>query len=63
VQLRRMATEPGRATKASETPTLKVGDAAPDFTLTSHTNAKFTLSEHRGTNVVVAFYPFAFTGT
>ena len=59
----RMATEKGRATKASETPTLKVGDAAPDFTLTSHRNEKFTLSDKRGTNVVIAFYPFAFTGT
>jgi peroxiredoxin len=58
-----METEKGRASKASETPTLKAGDAAPDFTLASHLNEKFTLSEHRGSNVVLAFYPFAFTGT
>jgi hypothetical protein len=59
----RMAIEKGRASKASETPTLKVGDPAPDFTLASHTGEEFTLSAKRGTNVVVAFYPAAFTGT
>ena len=57
-----MAIEKGRTSTASETPTLKVGDPAPDFTLTSHTGEQFTLSEKRGTNVVIAFYPFAFTG-
>jgi len=41
---------------------LKVGDAAPDFTLPS-TTGKFTLSEHRGKHsVVVGFFPAAFTG-
>jgi peroxiredoxin len=58
-----MATEKGRASKASETPTLRVGDQAPDFTLVSHRGEEFTLSAKRGTNVVLAFYPFAFTGT
>jgi peroxiredoxin len=58
-----MAIPTGRTSKAAETPTLKAGDTAPDFTLTSHTGDTFTLSEKRGTNVVLAFYPFAFTGT
>jgi peroxiredoxin len=42
---------------------LKVGDTAPDFTLTDTTGQKVTLSEFRGkSNVVLAFYVFAFTG-
>jgi peroxiredoxin len=57
-----MAIEKGRTSRASATPTLKVGDPAPDFTLGSHTGEEFTLSEKRGRNVVIAFYPFAFTG-
>lgn len=52
----------GRTSKASSTPTLKVGDLAPDFTLTSHTGESWHLADHRGHNVVLAFYPFAFTG-
>jgi peroxiredoxin len=58
-----MESPKGRQSKASSTPTLRAGDAAPDFTLPSHTGEDFTLSAHRGTNVVLAFYPFAFTGT
>jgi peroxiredoxin len=42
---------------------LKVGDMAPDFTLTSTQNTKVTLSSFRGKNaVVLAFFPAAFTG-
>ena len=42
---------------------LKVGDVAPDFTLTDTTGAKVKLSDFRGkSNVVLAFYIFAFTG-
>jgi peroxiredoxin len=42
---------------------LRVGDEAPDFTLTSTEGQKVTLSEFRGKNtVVLAFYPAAFTG-
>ncbi|HEY6249481.1 MAG TPA: redoxin domain-containing protein [Candidatus Angelobacter sp.] len=42
---------------------LKVGDMAPDFTLTDDTGAKVTLSSFRGKkNVALAFYIFAFTG-
>jgi peroxiredoxin Q/BCP len=34
-----------------------VGDAAPDFELPGTGGASFKLSEHRGKNVVLAFYP------
>jgi peroxiredoxin len=42
---------------------LKVGDMAPDFTLPSTEGGKVTLSSFRGkTNVLLAFFPAAFTG-
>ena len=42
---------------------LKVGDAAPDFTLPATDNKTYTLSEFRGKkSVVLAFYVLAFTG-
>lgn len=40
---------------------LSPGDRAPDFTLNSHRGESVTLSSLRGTNVVVAFFPLAFT--
>jgi peroxiredoxin len=46
---------------ASETRTLKVGDEAPDFTLPATGNTTFTLSEQRGRNVMLAFFPAAFS--
>jgi peroxiredoxin len=42
----------------------EVGQEAPDFTLTSQNREKVTLSDFRGAkNVLLMFYPFAFTGT
>jgi peroxiredoxin len=42
---------------------LKVGDMAPDFTLTATNGQKVKLSDFRGKNtVVLAFFPAAFTG-
>ena len=40
---------------------LNVGSQAPDFTVTLGSGDTFTLSEHRGRNVVLFFYPMAFT--
>ncbi len=40
---------------------LKVGDLAPDFTLPSHMDKDVTLSHLRGSNVVLAFFPLAWT--
>ena len=42
---------------------LKVGDMAPDFTLTDTTGKPVKLSDFRGKkSVVLAFYVLAFTG-
>ena len=42
---------------------LKVGDAAPDFTLPSTDGSKVNLSSFKGKKtVVLAFFPAAFTG-
>ena len=42
---------------------LKVGDNAPDFTLTDTSGNKVNLSDFKGKkNVVLAFYVLAFTG-
>jgi len=50
------------STPAIEKVELKVGDVAPDFTLPSANGSPYTLSDYRGKqNVVLAFYPLAFT--
>lgn len=42
---------------------LKVGDIAPDFSLQSTTGKPIKLSDFKGKkNVVLAFFPAAFTG-
>jgi peroxiredoxin len=40
---------------------LKVGQLAPDFTLPSHLDKKVTLSDLLGKNVVLVFFPLAWT--
>jgi peroxiredoxin len=40
---------------------LKIGHPAPDFTLPSHLEKPVTLSGLRGSNVVIAFFPLAWT--
>lgn len=44
-------------------PTPSLGTQAPDFTLASTTGSNVTLSSYRGQNVLLAFFPLAFTGT
>jgi peroxiredoxin len=52
----------GQTPKVPETK-LKVGDVAPDFTLSDTAGNKIKLSDFRGKkNVVLAFYVLAFTG-
>lgn len=42
--------------------TLKVGDKAPNFTLRDTEKAEVALSDYRGKNVLILFFPLAFTG-
>ncbi|MDQ0253142.1 peroxiredoxin Q/BCP [Evansella vedderi] len=44
------------------TTTLKVGDMAPEFSLSATLKDKIALSDYRGNkNVLLAFYPLDFT--
>jgi len=48
---------------SATTPGLAVGQAAPDFTLKDQHGKDVSLSDFKGVkNVVVVFYPFAFSG-
>jgi peroxiredoxin len=40
---------------------LRVGKPAPDFTLTAHDGSTVRLRDLRGRNVVLAFFPLAWT--
>ena len=42
-------------------PELKVGDPAPDFTLSASDGQTYSLSKMRGRTVVLAWFPKAFT--
>jgi len=49
--------------QAPPQPTVKVGNMAPDFTLTDQNGNKVSLDQFKGKkNVALAFYVFAFTG-
>jgi peroxiredoxin len=39
----------------------RVGKPAPDFTLKDHTSKEIRLRDYRGKNVVLAFFPLAWT--
>jgi peroxiredoxin len=52
------------ASAISNTPTPMVGERAPDFTLSSTSGEKVSLSQVAGkSNVLLAFFPLAFTST
>ena len=42
---------------------LKIGDKAPVFTLTSTDKKEVNLEDFKGKNVLILFFPFAFTST
>src|SRR5258708_10899698 len=42
---------------------IQVGQQAPDFTLYNSEKEKVTLSDYKGKNVLLLFFPQAFTGT
>lgn len=48
---------------APATDKIEVGQPAPDFTLKSTSGQQVTLSSLRGQNVLLAFFPLAFTST
>lgn len=41
---------------------IKVGDKAPNFTLVNDETKEVSLSDYKGKNAVVLFFPLAFTG-
>ena len=41
---------------------IEIGQTAPDFTLIDTDKNKVTLSEYKGKNVLLLFFPMAFTG-
>lgn len=47
---------------AQQTPELKVGDAAPDFTLPATDGKTYSLTQLKGHWVVLGWFPKAFTG-
>jgi len=59
---RKLKNRPRRFLMAKDVNQPKVGEEAPDFTLKSHLDNEVRLSDFRGKkNVVMAFYPLAFT--
>jgi peroxiredoxin len=41
--------------------TVQVGQVAPEFRLKSHLGERVSLSDYRGENVVLVFFPLAWT--
>ena len=42
---------------------LEIGQSAPDFLIYDSDKQPFRLSEHKGKNILLLFFPFAFTST
>lgn len=42
---------------------IEIGQVAPDFTLYDSTKSKVTLSDFKGQNILLLFFPLAFTST
>jgi len=51
----------GMMTGAAAADELKVGDKAPDFTLPGTDGKTYSLTQLKGKNVVLAWFPKAFT--
>ena len=54
----------GRSATAAtpdRTQVVRVGDPAPEFTLSASTGEAVSLSDYRGRRVVLIFYPLAWT--
>ena len=58
---RRALVGPVTGNRKSKMPYLNVGDDAPDFTVKAHDGSDVRLSDLRGKNVVLWFYPVADT--
>jgi len=56
------ASGPGSAVRPVPGTVPGVGDAAPDFELANQFGEPVRLSDFRGRNVAIVFYPFAFSG-
>ncbi len=56
------AASPGAGTEPTEFGTPVIGEPAPDFELSNQFGERISLASLRGGNVVVVFYPFAFSG-
>ncbi len=52
----------GLAGASAQAAELAVGDVAPDFTLAGSDGRQHHLADYRGTAVVLAWFPKAFTG-
>jgi len=58
-----LAVQQAAAQQPGDPQPLKVGDAAPNFSLSSTSGGKVTLADFKGKSpVVLAFFPAAFTG-
>jgi peroxiredoxin len=57
-----VVTTAGQQAQTPVEPTLKVGEAAPAFSLPGTDDKTHKLSDYKGKTVVLAWFPAAFTG-